>query len=213
MATIRPKHLTETQLRGAGIGEDYWECDFSNYQGPDEAKEVSIKYLKNLDSMRDKGIGLLYVGPFGSGKTTLGYIVMKYLVRARWVVFCTSLGEIIENIQKSWKQKEDDTNEANFIIRCREADFLLLDDLSKEHSGNSGFVETTLDNLVRFRTQHRSPTFLTTNLTKRELHGAYGESVMSLLEGKLVPVMVNMKDHRKEVLKKDIRDEIRRPVQ
>lgn len=206
MASIKPKGLTETQLKMAGIGQDYWTCDFANYEGPKNALDVSIKYLVNLEKMKEQGVGLLYVGPFGTGKTTLAYIVMKYLVRSRWTVACTSLGEIIENIQKSWKQNEADTDEASFVGKCRKADFLLLDDLAKEHSGRSGFVETVLDNLIRARTQHRRPTFLTTNLTKGELEGTYGDSVMSLLEGKLIPVVVNSKDHRKTVLKNGIKE-------
>jgi len=206
MDLIKPNGLTKAQLISAGIGEDYWSCDFSNYDGPKEPRDVTIRYLKCLDNMAEKGIGILYVGPYGSGKTTLAFIAMKYLARSRWVVFCTSLGEIIENIQRSWKQKEDDTEEAQFIRHCREADFLLLDDLSKEHSGGSGFVQTVLDNLIRYRTQHRCPTFLTTNLTKGELEGTYGDSVMSLLDGKVLPVVVKAQDHRKTVQKNAIRE-------
>lgn len=201
---IRPKGLVDVQLRWANIGQDYWEQDFSTFKGPKGPKDVSIKYLKNLEEMKDRGVGILYVGPNGPGKTTLAMIVMKYLVRANWDVFCTSLGEVVERIQKSWNATTDESH-GEFLGYCREANFLFIDDVGKEHRGASGFVQTVFDNLIRHRVQHRSPTFLTTNLTKSELEGTYGESVMSLLEGKLIPVTVDGADYRKTELKKEAR--------
>lgn len=187
----------------ANIPEDYWECDFTNYQGPDDARRKTVKYLSQLGSMMDQGIGILYVGSYGPGKTTLGMIAMKYLVRARWDVHCTSLGEIIEKIQRSWKN--DTGEEGEFLSKCRGRTFLFIDDLGKEHRGQSGFNERVFDNLIRHRIQHRLPTFLTSNLTKEEIRSGYGESVISLLEGKLIPVTVNGEDHRRTVQKKEAR--------
>lgn len=207
---IKPNHTTETSLRNANIGQDYWEVDFSNYKGPKDPMKLSKQYLMKLEEMKEKGIGILYVGPNGPGKTTLAMIVLKYLVRARWNVFATSLGELVEVIQQSWKGT--DLQKQNAIAlqsRCRTTDFLLIDDVGKEHRGQSGFVQTVFDNLIRYRVQHRLPTFLTTNLTKTELEGTYGESVMSLLEGKLLPVVVNGKDHRREELKREIKEAIK----
>lgn len=204
---IQPKGLIEVQLRQANIGEDYWPVDFKNFYGPDHAKKVSKRYLENLADMKDAGIGLLYVGPNGPGKTALGMIVMKYLVRARWTVYCTSLGEIVERIQKSWNDSGD--QHKDFFEQIRESSFIIIDDVGKEHRGASGFVQTVFDNLIRYRVQHRLPTFLTTNLTKSELENTYGESVMSLLDGKLIPITVEGDDVRKTVLKKDARSLLR----
>lgn len=193
---IRPKDLPKTSLIEANIGEDYWECDFKNFEGPEKALEASKLYLKKLEEMKEKGIGLLYVGPNGPGKTTLAMTVLKYLARARWDVYAISLGELVIDIQKGWKDENDELSQ-----RCREADFLLIDDVGKEHRGASQFVQTVFDNLIRHRVQHRLPTFLTTNFTKSELEGTYGESVMSLLEGKLLAVVVNGEDYRRKELK------------
>lgn len=198
---IRPKNLPKTKLIEANIGQDYWEVDFTNFKGPKGAKDVSIKYLKNLAEMKEKGIGLLYVGPNGPGKTTLAMIMMKYLARANWSVYTTSLGEIVEQIQRSWKSETGEDGSSP-IVRSRTADFLFIDDVGKEHRGGTGFVQTIFDNLIRQRVQHRNPTFLTTNFTKSELQGTYGESVMSLLEGKLIPVTVDGEDYRRTELKK-----------
>lgn len=201
---LRPKGITEAHLRVSNIGQDYWECDFVNYMGPDGPKDITIEYLKKLDKMKESGLGLMYVGPNGPGKTTLAMIAMKYLARAGWTVYATSLGEIVERIQKSWNDK-DAMGGQDILATYRGADFLFIDDVGKEHRGQSGFVQTVFDNLIRYRVQHRLPIFLTTNYTKSELAGTYGESVMSLLEGKIYPVEVSGRDFRRTELKKHLR--------
>lgn len=205
MLEIRPEGLTEAHLVKANIGQDYWEADFGNYKGPINAKRAGITYLQKLTHMKENGIGLLLAGPNGPGKTTLVLIVMKYLIRARWDVYCTSLGEIIEDIQRGFGQN-DTGDESLLKERARSADFLLIDDVGKEHRGQSGFVSTVFDNLIRYRAEHRVPTFITTNYTKSELHGTYGEAAMSLLEGKLLTIEVSGRDYRRTVLKGEMKE-------
>lgn len=206
---IRPKGLTEAHLRLANIGEDYYKVDFNNYQGPEKAKRAAYQYLKELSVMKQKGLGLMLAGPPGPGKTTIAMICMKYLIRSNWKVYCTSLGEIVEHIQKSWRDNTDDTSSSEFLERCRRTDFLYIDDVGKEHRGQSGFVPTVFDNLIRYRVQHRLPTFLSTNLTKSELEGIYGEAVTSLIEGKILTIEVVGDDHRRTVLKQDARKSLK----
>lgn len=201
---IKPKGLARQQLIDANIPEDYWECDFSNYQGPEKAKDLTKRYLKALPTMKESGVGILYGGPNGPGKTTLAMISLKYLARAGWIVYATSLGELVETIQKGWKS--DSEAAEVFKRRCKRANFLLIDDVGKEHRGQTGFVTTVFDNLIRHRIQHRLPTFLTTNFTKSEMEGTYGEAVISLLDGRLLTVVVDGKDYRQEVLKKEIKE-------
>lgn len=205
---LRPKGITQTHLRLANIPQDYWGVDFWNYEGPERAAKATIRYLQKLDSMKTEGVGVMYIGPFGPGKTTLAMIAMKYLLRANWSVYVTSLGEIVENIQKSWHNNEDEAI-TGFLQRCRGCDFLLIDDVGKEHRGGSGFVSTVFDNLIRYRVQHRYPTFLTTNHTKSELEATYGGSIISLLEGKVLPIAVVGDDHRRTVQKTKIREDFK----
>lgn len=205
MARIRPANLVTAQLEEANIPIDYWDCQFLNFSGPVEAREASKQYLKKLDEMLEEGIGILYAGGNGIGKSTLAMIIMKYLIRAGWDVYATSLGEMVETIQTSWKDIDNEELEA-YRKRCRESTFLLIDDIGKEHRGKTGFVQTVFDNLIRYRVQHRLPTFLTTNLTKEELRGTYGESALSLLEGRLATIVVSGEDFRRTKLKNDIRN-------
>lgn len=204
MGDLRPKGIARVQLEEANIGQDYWEADFKNYEGPERAKEKSMLYLQRLDSMKEKGVGIIYAGPNGPGKTTLAMIVLKYLARARWKVYATSLGELVEQIQRGWKDPNADADELKDKVRG--VDFLLIDDVGKEHRGASGFVQTIFDNLIRYRVQHRLPTLITTNYTKSELEGTYGASAMSLLDGKLYPITVNGEDHRRSKLKAETKE-------
>jgi DNA replication protein DnaC len=204
MSLIRPKGILLAQLDAANIPRDYWEVDFSTFHGPEMPRDKTVHYLKTLDTMMEEGIGIMYAGPPGPGKTTLAMIAMKYVARAGWDVFVTSLGEIVERIQKSWHNNDEADKE--FLLRAKTADFLFIDDVGKEHRGQSGFVQTVFDNLIRWRVQHRRPTFLTTNLTKTELAMTYGNSVISLIQGKVMAIEVNGKDHRRTVQRQTMRD-------
>ena len=117
----------------------------------------------------------------------------------------TSLSEIVENIQRSWNMPGGDDA---FLQTCRSVDFLLIDDLGREHAGPTGFSATIFDNLIRYRTQHRLPTLFTTNLKQREIRERYGDALLSLVEGRCVVAIVNGDDVRRTVLKKEL-DETR----
>jgi DNA replication protein DnaC len=205
MVELRPKGITKAHLRASNIPEDYWECDFSNYLGPPNAKSAAKTYLKQLASMKESGTGILFGGPPGPGKTTIAAIVMKYLARAGWSVWMTSLGEIVENIQRGWDKDADEVH-SQFIEKCRTVDFLLIDDLGKEHSGATGFSGTIFDNLVRYRVQHRLPTFLTTNLNRTGIRQRYGDALISLVEGKCAVIAVNAADVREVYLKPEVEE-------
>lgn len=205
----KPNGITQTHLIQANIGQDYWEVDFSNITVPEGPRKKTIQYLKKVAEMKEEGIGILYAGPNGPGKTTLAMIAMKYLARANWDVYTTSLGEIVEDIQRGFKSNSATDDVEGLEARARASDFLLIDDVGKEHRGGSGFVTTVFDNLIRHRVQHRLPTFITTNYTKSELRGTYGESAMSLLEGKLLQVTVDGDDFRRTNLKKALKERLR----
>lgn len=197
---LKPRGVTRAHLKQSNIGEDYWVCDFQNYIGPMSAKGVAKKYLKDLENMKEEGYGILFGGPPGPGKTTIAVIILKYLLRAGWTVWMTSLGEIVESIQTSWDKNEH----SDFLEKCREVDFLLIDDVGKEHKGPSGFSATVFDNLIRHRVQHRMPIFLTTNLDRRTIRSRYGESLLSLIEGKCYITVIDDDDVRQTVLKPQI---------
>lgn len=208
---LAPRGITRAHMIASNIGQDYWACDFQNYMGPMSAKVAAKRYLKSLASMKEQGVGILFGGPPGPGKTTIAVIILKYLARAEWTVWMTSLGDIVENIQKSWdKDTEDEHSE--FLEKCRSVNFLLIDDLGKEHSGPTGFSGTIFDNLVRHRVQHRLPTFFTTNLNRQGIKNRYGDALVSLVEGKCAVIIVDAGDVRRTHLKPELEKQFSTPA-
>lgn len=197
---LAPKNITKAHLMKFNIGEDYWDADFYNYKGPAAAMEAAWNYLHDFETNKLRGSGLLFAGDPGVGKTTLMAITMKYIARAGWSGYMTSLSELVELIKRSW----DDKSLVTDIDRIRVVDFLALDDLGKEHAGPTGFSAVTFDNLLRYRIQHRLPTLFTTNLTRGQLEMKYGEATLSLIEGKTKVVPVRGLDFRQEVQKSEL---------
>ena len=191
-----PPGLTKRHLVNANIPMDYWEADFSTYEGPVEGVAETYRYLTRLKFYKEKGVGLLYAGNTGTGKTSLMSIALKYIVQANWKVFMTSLSELVEAIKRSW-----DTKDTTLVDVCKKVDYLGLDDLGKEHQGPTGFSAVTFDNLLRHRVQHCLPTFFTTNLNKNQIKDRYGAPALSLIEGKSKVIQVVGSDYRREVLR------------
>lgn len=198
---IRPKGITTAHLTVSNIGEDYWEADFNNYGGPQDAAKLVWDYLGNLRHHNSRGTGFLLAGKVGVGKTTLMAIALKYLVKSNWSCYMTSLSELVEEIKRSWDDKSLTSN----IDYYKHVHFLGLDDLGKEHQGPTGFSAVTFDNLLRYRVQHRHPTFFTTNLDRREIKSRYGDATLSLIEGKTKVIPMNGDDYRREIQKRALR--------
>lgn len=97
-----------------------------------------------------------------------------------------NLSGIIKLITKSWK---DTKYEEILEKRIREVDFLVIDDVGKEYKAKSNdLVEVHFDELIRYRCNRRLPMILTSNTKMADMKGVYGNSVVSLLEGRCIKV-------------------------
>lgn len=228
--------LTPKLLLQCGILEEYHDKGFNDYYGhPAKWKEIQpliadwnkqnphnpiqldfksanflinqiADYVRNITNAKKKGISLLLAGSNGTGKTLLATSILKAVISKGMSAQMTSLGGIIQCYTDGWG---DPRKRQIFDDRIKNSDFLLIDDVGKEYQAkNSDLTEIMFDNLIRYRVFRRKPFILTTNTAPDDLRNRYGNSLMSLIEGKTIKLKVMGTDYRKAIQSKSLWEEL-----
>lgn len=166
------------------------------------AQELALRYADRIDAYLNAGIGLLFHGSMGTGKTLLLTLLIRRLSVAGHDVFMTTFQTLIDCYTGGWR---DDERSAWFIRRIRNVGVLAIDDLGRENKARIDVVEAMLDELLRSRVAGARPTLITTNKTVEELSQLYKGNVMSLLTESVLMHRFVGSDYRGKA--KDIRKE------
>ena len=161
----------------AGIGVRYQRLDWFDFDADPEALRVAQRYLDN-PGLVDRGIGLLFHGSIGTGKTMVATLVLKDLVKRGYTCYATTFAEMIEMYTAGWY---DEADKKKFSAKMMYSDVLLLDDIGKEYRRKNKLEETTFDSVLRTRVQGGRATFVTTNMTMKEMKEGYGAGIFSLI--------------------------------
>lgn len=173
---------------------------------PDESKELCLGWLGAVEDgkiihveMRSTGLGVLFTGRPGTGKTTaasiLGLELIKSLKTSFWgtqggvhikspVLYLTYpeymalLGDSMEtddddrriNAKKTlWRARGDGVEIPDDIVKV-----LIIDDLGKEYG--TTWAKDQWDHLLRIRYDRGLPTIVTTNIPLKDWPEQYGEA-------------------------------------
>lgn len=196
----------------AGIGDTYQRLSWTDVQF-DVAGSPLAGYLDNAEDYVRAGMGLLIHGPVGTGKTLLGNLVIKELVKLGYDCFGTTFASTVEAFTAGWGNNK--AEKEWFARKFMHSQVLLLDDLGKEFRSDSGLSPTTFDHIIRTRVQSARPTILTTNMTAAELKNGYGAAVLSMLVEQSVEIELSGEDYRpkrKEIKQAEILAKEVRPI-
>jgi DNA replication protein DnaC len=185
--------LTQSHIDRMRIPQRFWFVERGEII--EEVRGIIDNYIRNLDENLDKGEGLLMWGPNGTGKTSAAiYIGMEVRRRGATVYFVQA-----ERLRASVLEKEMFDDELTVMERARAVDFLILDDLGKEHPGETGFSERLFENLFRERIAARKTTVVTTNLSVEVLRETYVRSMLEVMREALYPLSFEGENLREAV--------------
>lgn len=190
------KKLTWDDLKYAKIGERYWRV--SRRDIPDELgyKKILESYIENIDDYHERGVGLLFQGDYGTGKTSAGCIILKAALSKMYKCLFFPVRDIQERIINNTLFDEE-TN-ASYMERAREVNFLLLDDLGDESKGKSDFLISAIEGLLRYRSDNKLPTLITTNFDVGKIKERYGVSTFEVIRASVMPCIVKGKNWRED---------------
>jgi DNA replication protein DnaC len=185
----------------------YADKSLADFQILDPSHEAALQtvkdYLSRLYECCRMGIGLTFLGPVGVGKTYLAQMVLKEAQAQGHSIESVELSTYIdlhqERMMLSRSDPEGDEIQVvnQHIRKIRgKTDFVLFDDMGREHAGDSGWSNHILYDTLRFRSNRNLPFLITTSLPISRLDDRYTEGFSSLLHEVTELIVIEGKDFR-----------------
>jgi DNA replication protein DnaC len=120
------------------------------------------RFSARIDENLDNGRGLWFMGPVGTGKTTLAMLVTQSALKAGRSAARYSLPGLLSQIRKTF----DTGNHNDLLERLVAVDLLHIDDIGAEQT--TPWVLEELYSIVNSRYEERKSIVITTNILDRE---------------------------------------------
>jgi DNA replication protein DnaC len=163
----RPQIVARNKARSlsAVIPERYKDVAFDRFPVTEiDPKIVAAtkRYVDRIDANLDAGRGLWFMGPVGTGKTTLAMLITKSALEAGRSAARYSLPGLLSQIRKTF-----DTGSHNELLeRLTAVDLLHIDDIGAEQT--TPWVLEELYSIINARYEEQRAILVTTNILDRE---------------------------------------------
>jgi DNA replication protein DnaC len=121
------------------------------------------RFTDEIDDRLDEGRGLWFMGPVGTGKTTLAMLVSKAALRAGRSVAIFSLPRLLNEIRDTHRAER---SHLDLLDRLTAVDLLHIDDIGAERTNE--WVLEELYSIVNARYEDQRSMVITTNILDRE---------------------------------------------
>ncbi len=156
--------LTEETRKRALIGRSHWQTRLQAIPDTFDFKQSVQDYIDDMPNLEAKGKGLILFGPLGSGKTSIGTIILRNaLARGARAISIRST-EMIDKLCS--KNQHRLPNGAPLLEGLYNVNYLLLDELEPE---DKDWRERKLESVLRHRYSEDLPTIITTNMSRKEM--------------------------------------------
>jgi len=187
----------KAQALSAVIPERYRDIGFDRYPVTEiDARIVNAtrRFVERIDTNLDAGRGLWFMGPVGTGKTTLAMLVTKTALEHGRSAARFSLPGLLSQIRKTF-----DTGSHNDLLESLTAvDLLHIDDIGAEQT--TPWVLEELYSIINARYEEQRSVVVTTNILDRDtLCQQITERTVSRLTEMCEELPLLGQDHRKDL--------------
>ena len=155
-------------------------------------EEVTSVYVKKFKTARKQGLGLMFFGVSGSGKTTSSILIVAKLLGKGYDCHYITFRNLISLLLEGYENKR----KANMFKEIIDVDFLVVDELSLIGRVTPHMV-AEWTSICKSRFENEKPTILIANYnTIDELLLNFGEPLASLLNEAFIPFKFYGKDFR-----------------
>ena len=124
---------------------------------------ATSRFADDIDAKLDAGLGLWFMGPVGTGKTTLAMLVSKAALSAGRSVAIYSLPRLLNEIRETHRSER---SHLDLLDRLTAVDLLHVDDVGAELT--TDWVLEELYSIVNARYEDQRSMVITTNILDRE---------------------------------------------
>lgn len=170
----------------ANIPSEYWDMSIKNYfEKPENlgVKEIIVKVSKDIRTFNQAGLGLLFYGGPGTGKSFLSVEVLKQALKHGMTGHYDWFPTIIDVFMSKSFDMEPKKMEYNQIFESK--DILIIDELGKETQDNYGFKKSDIARILEInilKKRSNKTTILISNLQGiDEIKNQYGTYVDSMI--------------------------------
>lgn len=172
-----------------------------NFENAEDCKAIEIakNYVADFDRMKENGKGLLLFGKTGRGKSFAGACIANALTDRGIPCLMTNFAAIRNTAQGLFEGRAEYFNSFNKF------QLLVIDDLFAE--SQTEYMKEIVYAVINARCEAGLPLIVTSNLTSEEIkHPAdiSSQRIFSRLYQMCVPIEIEGKDYRREMLKEDI---------
>jgi DNA replication protein DnaC len=121
------------------------------------------RFAEEIEQQLDAGRGLWFMGPVGTGKTTLAMLVSKAALRAGRSVAIFSLPRLLNEIRDTHRAER---SHLDLLDRLTAVDLLHIDDIGAERTNE--WVLEELYSIVNSRYEDQRSVVITTNILDRD---------------------------------------------
>lgn len=151
------------RLKQLGFSNKYYlNCTFDKDDKANlEISTLAHKYVDRFNRFYAKGLGLLFMGSCGNGKTFISACIGNALIEKEYSVYMTSISDLVNLMSKDFGN-----NRPELIEKLSNVDLLILDDLGTENimdSRKSNTIELTYK-IIDSRYISNKPMIISTNL-------------------------------------------------
>ena len=165
----RPQRVSQAKARSlsAVIPRRYRDVAFDRPpvtdMEPMRVIEEVRAFANRIDDHLDAGRGLWFMGPPGTGKTTLAMLVSKAALKTGRSVAIYSLPRLLNEIRDTHRSER---SHVALLDRLTEVDLLHIDDVGAERT--TDWVLEELYSIVNGRYEDQRSIVITTNITERD---------------------------------------------
>jgi DNA replication protein DnaC len=193
------------------VPSDFWYSKREDVQhNVDVFSDVIEPYVKRVPIAHKVGAGLFLYGANGCGKTMfLSWILVRILRSALFSCYYTTMPNLTAMVKKTWNDRSGQMAR-HLETMIVTSDFVVFDELGKERAGSGdSFTRVELERFLKARFDAGRATLYASNAAPSSLgvdpeSGGYGQTIMSMIEGRSQVVPMEAGDFRKGRMRDDV---------
>ncbi len=152
------------RLRRSGLTDPSYRQTFANDDGTDDRTAmIAHRYVEEWPEMYKNGMGLLFYGGVGTGKTFWGCCIANALIDRGISAYVISMPMLLNKMQAMGFDADKNT----FIVSLQKFGLLVIDDLGAER--DTSFAMEQVYQIIDSRYRSKKPLICTTNLAPKDL--------------------------------------------